>query len=62
MQHATGQAPSNTCWMTEDDSKQIAGIEAHYGKAPSIRQGETWLKSVTEMWQAYRRNLPSEKE
>jgi len=45
-------------WMTEDESKQIADIKAHYGKAPSIRQGETWSKFVTEMWQTYRQNLP----
>ncbi len=49
-------------WMTEDDSRQMADIKAHYGKAPRIRQGETWSKFVTEMWKTYRHNLPTKKK
>ncbi len=49
-------------WMTEDDAKQVADIKAHYGKAPRMRQGETWSKFVTEMWKTYRHNLPTKKK
>ena len=49
-------------WMTEDDAKQLADIKAHYGKAPRVKQGETWSKFVTEMWQTYRKKLPPVKK
>lgn len=49
-------------WMTEDDSKELADIKAKWGKAPNIRQGETWSKFVTEMWKTYRNSLPAAKQ
>jgi len=45
-------------WMTEDDTEQIEAIRKHWGRAPDIRQGETWSKFTDQMWAAYRNNLP----